>query len=279
MKKRSIFALSLMLIMAFKNEAQTFTTSASLEDEPQKAITHISGEKLSDDAYDISIYLAATQEVINEIGTYDFEEVFYINGERANIEGIWTSYDKSSDARSGEEFLVTPSLKFDLSMESVIQQNATLVKEKGNKLKIEFLHSDDQRMLGTCEITFDVSGFTTFDSDFCDLLKTRNTDKKVETTLHTMFKLMYPHDEIVETLCIGDWGDFKSYRGEPEGESKTYMIIFRNKGQLWKLLYDASYVLEDGEILDKPRVKIYNGMDDPTPVNPSCLKALQTALK
>lgn len=276
MKKQSILALTVLSALTLNSNAQTFKTSISLEDAPKNAITHVSADKLGSDDYNITIYLAATQEVINEIGTYDFEEVFYINGQRANGDRIWTSYDKSSDARSGEEFLVTPSMKFDLSMETLIEENAQLLNEKGNKIKVEFVHDNDKRVLATCEFTCDVPGFNKFDSDFCDLLDTRNTDKKVESTLHTMFKLIYPHEEIVETLCDGEWGTFKSYDGKPKEEYKTYMIIFKNKGKLWKLRYSVDYVLDEGVLLEKPRVKIYNGLDDPEPVNPSCLKALQS---
>lgn len=277
MKNQFILALGFMTLLAFNGKAQLFKASVALQDDPKKAITHVAADKLSSDDYDISIFLAGTQEVVDKIETYRIETTVSINGERAKSDAIYFSFQKSSDGDK-DEFLVTPSLKVNFSMEAMIEANADLVQEKGNKLKMEFLHTDDQQILSTCEFTFDVAGFNTFDSDFCDLLEARNTDKKVEATLHAMFKMMYPHDEIVETLCDGEWGEFTDYKGNLQGASLTYMLIFKYKGKLWKLRYFASYVVEDGVLLDKPRVKIYNGMDDPEPVNPSCLKALQATL-
>lgn len=263
-----------MTSFAFSGNAQTFNTSITGEETPKKAITHVSGTEMGSDDYDVSIFLAATQEVIDEIGIFDFEEAMYINGKRINSETIYTRYEKSSEG-DADDFLVTPSIKLTISIQTSVEDNADLVIEKGNKLKIEFLHEDDQRVLGTAEITFDVPGYKQIDSDFCELYDTRNTDKKVEATLHAMFKMMYPHEEIVETLTDGEWGDFKGFKGEPYGEHLAYMIIYKYKGKLWRLRYLASYVLEDGVLLEKPRVAIYNGLADPIPVNADCFKALQ----
>ena len=244
---------------------QEFKANVTEEDNPDKEVSVLDFEDLGD--YSVTVYFTGDKEVVENISTYGLTEKIYINGKVA-ASNMWSSYDKTA-------FKGSSALSSDFDFSSVIEENADLAKETGNVLKLELINKEDKSVLSTFEIKFNVPGFNDYESEFCGKLYDRkNTDEKVEKTLHTIFKAVYPHDEIVMTLMYYKWKV-----SEESGGNNSYMIVFKNKGRLWTLKYSASYVVEDGKLLDMPRVKIYNGLDNPIPLAESCFENLKANLK
>lgn len=260
MKKQMLFC-SVLLVPFFSSFAQNYTAKITEQDDPSQPISVLSKEDLDD--YEVSIHISGD---VNNIDTYDIDQTIYINGEKTNIDP-WVRYSKSDD---GEKIEGT------IDVGEMIESYRAELKEKGNRLKIEFLNKDDKySTLCSVALSFDVPGFNDYASDFCgELFNQKSTDPKVDKTLHTIFKAVYPHTEIVATLMQDEWDI-----SEKNGDYNTYIIIFKNKGKMWFLRYSASYVVEDGQLLDMPRVKIYNGLDTPVPLAPSCYENLKTAME
>lgn len=265
--KKIIFGLALICAqgLAFGQSLKTTVAKKGTTD----PITHLKGDSFDNDAYEIVIYLSTSKEELEKINKFNIKETISINGKKAKVD-MWIRYE-DADAINGN-----PSYKVEIDLEELLIENAHLLNEKDNELKFDFNNERaDNAFLGTASLKVDVPGYNDFNSKFCNELYTlKSKDEKVDKTLQTIFKAVYPHTEILDVVMQSEWNI------SPEmGDSNSYMIFFKNKGQIWMLKYSASYVVEDGVLIDMPRVKIYNGLDDPNPVSESCYKAMKVALK
>lgn len=266
--KKNVFTLLLIAGLANLVAAQKSKVTCTAQ-ESLKLISHISSADLDDDVYTISVNIFDSAEKLAEIGTYGISEKIYINGRNANVD-IWMRYDKS-DEDASEPYITVP-----IDIGGLIESNANHIIESGNRLKIDFFDKkNDEALIGTADVKFDVPGYGEPTSEFCgELYKYRATDEKTLATLHTIFNAVYDHNGIEEVLMRRDW----TVDGESE-ESNTFMVLFKNNESYYVLNYNVGYVEENGEILAKPRVKIYNGLSTPKPVAEACVKALKTSLK
>lgn len=263
--KKLVLILGVVMTPVMYSLGQDFKATVTEKGNAGKTISQLDKEKLND--YSVTIYYSGSSEKTEALNLYRLTEKVSINGAEANAD-LWTSYKK-------EDFNGSSAFKSDYDFGDVIMDNAGLAKETGNTLKVELINEEDNSVIATAEITFNVPGFNNYESEFCgELYNLKSTDKRVDQTLHTIFKAVYPHEEIVLTLMDDEWDI-----SEERGDWNTYVIIFKNKGQLWSLRYTTSYIVEDGKLLDMPRVKIYNGLDDPKPVPPSCFENLKANLK
>lgn len=268
MKKQLITGLFTAMSCMYAN-AQTLTTAATYQDKPTELVTVLKGDKLDSDQYEIDIYLVGSEEAISGISTYDIIENVSVNGTKVYVD-LWASYSETNDF-GGEK-----SLKFSMELEDIVEVSAHLLKENGNELKIQFLNKAKANAeMCAAEIKFDIPGFKESNSEFCNkLLEFKSDDEKVNTILMTIFKAVYPHEKVEEILMSDKWRI-----SETNGGNNTYMVVYRNKGRLLMLRYSASYVMVEGKLLGQPRVKIYNGLDDPMPLGEACFTNLKTKLK
>lgn len=267
MKKQIITGLLSAMSIICVN-AQSLTTTVTYQDKPTELVTLLSGDKLDSDQYEIDIHLTGSEEDLSSISKYDIDQSVFVNGKEVRV-SLWASYSESKE-------LGKSSIKMSLELEDIVEASAHLLQEKGNTLKVLFLNEKKANAeLCFAEVKFDIPGFNDSNSKFCgELLEYKSDDEKVDETLLTIFKAVYPHSEILHILMDDEWRI-----SETMGGRNTYMIIYKNEGRLNMLRYTASYPMVEGKLQKTPRVKIYNGLDEPMPLGESCLANLKTKLK
>lgn len=260
--KKQIFVLVALLTPYVFVYGQDYTVNVTKKDEPSEKVTTVYSEDLDD--YEVSVFLEASKEVINQVDTYDIKQKHFLNGKEVHLE-LWSRLSKTDDGTALKE-------NFDLS--SIIEQKANWMKEKGNVLKVAFMNEDGTEM-AQAEIKFDIPGYNDYKSDFCgDLFTLKGDDNEATTMVKSLFKVVYPKAEILEILMNDEWNVTEGYGG-----MNTYMIIYKDNENLKYIKYSASYSLEDGKLMSHPRVRIYNGFIDGWSLSPSCYENLKADLK